>query len=431
MLTRRTFMGLLGTATAGLIVPGRVQAADPLLPDVPRQTGAAGHVVVVGGGMGGATVAKFLRLWGGEDVHVTLVESRPDYPSSIFSNLVLNGTTTVARLTFKYDTLQQRYGVRLMQGRAGAIDPVRRTLRVGGASVPYDRLVLAPGIEFDYGGLPGLEQLPSTQRPLHAWAGGTQVAALRNQILAMPAGGRVVITIPPAPYRCPPGPYERACVIADHFRRYNPTAKVIVLDANPGIVVEEETFSHAFTETYRGMVEYHPGTVIAHIDAQTRTVSTNHGDVQASVLNVIPPQRAGDIVTDAGLAGTGGRAAVDVLSYESAVSPSIHVIGDSAFAAPQPMAGHLANAQAKVCADAIVRLLSGMTPDTSPLTNSACFSPITSRTASWLSVVYAYDPATRTMQPVPGSFAAARAPSSDHYEKMFKWFGNLMQDSFA
>jgi sulfide dehydrogenase [flavocytochrome c] flavoprotein subunit len=437
MIKRRHFLGLLGLSALGSMAPARVfgdiqkQAGEPFHPQVPRSTGAAGRVVVVGGGMGGATAAKFLRLWGGEDVQVTLVETRPDYPSSIFSNLVLNGTTTMASLTFKYDTLQKRYGVKIIRGRAGPIDPVRKTIRVGGASIPYDRLVLAPGIELDYRNLHGLDGLPPEQRPLHAWIGGPQVTALRNQIVGMPASGQVIITIPPAPYRCPPGPYERACLIADYFKRRKPGAKVIVLDANPGIVTEAHVFTRAFTETYGGIVEYYPGTAISHIDAQARTLTTNHGHFQASVLNVIPPQQAGQIVLDAGLAGSGGRAQVDVLSYESALAPSVHVIGDSAATAPQPMAGHLANAQAKVCADAIVRLLGSGTVDPSPLTNSACFSPITGQTASWLSVVFAYDPVSRTMQPVPDSIAAATAASSDHYEKMYSWFGNLMQDTFG
>lgn len=435
MNSRRTFLKRFAySAALGLMLPVRGFADDDepsgTLPTVPGPTGASGHVVVVGGGMGGATAAKFLRLWGGANVRVTLVESRPNYPSSIFSNLVLNGTTTMARITFAYDTLRQRYGVNVVNATATAIDTVNKTLRIGSTRVAYDRLVLAPGIEFDYSGLPGLENLAPASRPLHAWIGGPQVTTLRNRIVNMPVGGQVVMTIPLAPYRCPPGPYERACMIADYFRRAKPGAKMIVLDANPRIVVEEETFSRAFTDIYRGIVEYHPATVISHIDAQSGTVSTNHGEFRSDVLNVIPPQIAGSIVRQAGLANLGGRAAVDVLSYQSTAAADVHVIGDSASTSPQPMAGHLANAQAKVCADAIVRLLSGNAVDPSPVTNSACFSPITNATASWLSVVFAYDPGSRTMRPVPASSAAGGA-SRDNYEDMFKWFGNLMSDTFA
>lgn len=441
MIKRRQFMGLLGCSTLGLALPLRALGMDAKQVDamvrsvVPGPTGAAGRVVVVGGGMGGATAAKFLRLWGGEDVQVTLVESRRNYPSSILSNLVLNGSTTMSDITFNYDTLQQQYGIKVMRGSAGSIDPDRKTLRVGGTRLSYDRLVLSPGIQFDYRNLPGLDNLASRHRPLHAWIGGPQVTSLRNQIVDMPDGGRVVITIPPAPFRCPPGPYERACMIADYLKKRDKKnragAKVIVLDVNPGIVVEEQTFLNAFNDEYAGIIEYYPGTDISHVDAATRTVTTNHGMFQADVLNVIAPHRAGQIVNHAGLANIDGRAGVDVLSYESTLVPDIHVIGDSAATAPQPMAGHLANAQAKVCADAIIRLLGGETVDPAPLTNSACFSPITSNKASWLSAVFAYDPISQTMQPVPEAFAAAQKPSGDHHEKMFKWFGNLMADTFA
>lgn len=445
MIKRRQFIGLLGGSALGLL-SGRAFSEDEdalsryIAAKVPGPTGASGRVVVVGGGMAGATVAKFLRLWGGSQVQVTLVEQNPDYPSSILSNLVLNGSTTMDRITFKYDTLKNVYGINVVHGTVsgGDIDKVQKRIRAGNAWYPYDRLVLAPGIEFDYSGLPGLEGLSYSQLPLHAWIGGAQTTALRNQIANMPSSGTVVITIPPAPYRCPPGPYERACVIADYLKKKKRGARVIVLDANPDIVAERHGFSTAFAGIYGGIIEYYPGAVITGIDVATRTLQTNIGTIRASVLNVIPPQTAAKVVMDAGLVPFGSvRASVNVLSYESTIAPAIHVIGDSAAASPQPMAGHLANAQGKVCADAIVRILSGRALDPSPVTNSACFSPITAKTASWLSVVYAYKPPLPggtgfgRMEAVPASFAEASEASSEHYEKMFKWFGNLMSDTFA
>ena len=439
MIKRRQFMGILSGSALGLLLPGRVHAQDGetvgslAAPVVPGPTGAVGRVVVVGGGMAGATVAKFLRLWGGSEVQVTLVERNSNYPSSILSNLVLNGSTTMNQITFNFNALAQNYGVNVVRGEVGMIDKAAKMVTVGNATLPYDRLILAPGIELDYSSLPGLAGLPPSQLPLHAWIGGPQTTALRNQLVAMPRGQNVIITVPPAPFRCPPGPYERACVIADWLRRNRRGGRVIVLDANPAIVAEAETFNEAFTQIHAGFIEYHPGVVITNINPVARTVTTqSHGTFAAGVLNVIPPQRAGKVVTDAGLVPPGGtRAPVNVLTYESTMAPAIHVLGDSALAPLQPMAGHLANQEAKVCADAIVRMLSGRAVDPAPLTNSACFSPITQGTASWLSVVFTYNPGTGRMEPVPASVAEARDIKSDHYEKMFKWFGNLMADSFG
>lgn len=427
MIKRRQFMGLLGASALGLMLPGRAFSA------VPGPTGAAGRVVVVGGGMAGATAAKFLRLWGGSDVQVTLVERNDNYPSSILSNLVLNGSTTMNNITFNFNALAQKYGVNVVRGEVGAIDKANKRVMVGNTALNYDRLILAPGIELDYSTLPGLAGRPPSQLPLHAWIGGPQTTALRNQLVAMPRRQNVIITVPLAPFRCPPGPYERACFIADWLKRERRGGKVIVLDANPGFVSEAHTFNQAFDVILAGFIEYHAGVEITNINTAARTVTTlNHGTFAAGVLNVIPPQRAGKVVMDAGLVPAGStRAPVNVLSYESTLAPGIHVLGDSALTPPQPMAGHVANQQAKVCADAIVRLLGGGTVDPAPVTNSACYSAITRNTASWLSVGYAYNPKTGSMEPVPAAVGEARDIKSEHYEKMFKWFGNLMADSFG
>jgi NADPH-dependent 2,4-dienoyl-CoA reductase/sulfur reductase-like enzyme len=441
-------MGLLGASALGQMLPlhafgkggddkkrgKRDKSEEPAT--VPGPTGASGKVVVVGGGMAGATAAKFLRLWGGSDVEVTLVERNLDYPSSILSNLVLIGSTTMNEITFNYNALKQNYGVNVVLGEVVSIDKEGKMIMVGNTPLSYDRLVLAPGIEFDYSGLPGLEDPAS--RPLHAWVGGPQTTALRGQILGMPDGGAgtFIITIPKLPYRCPPGPYDRACVIAEWLKRNRGGGKVIVLDANPGITADAENFSAAFAGIYAGIIEYHSGVVITNVDPVERTVTTfAHGTFpragSANVLNVIPPHRAAKLVTDAGLVNATGRAPIDVLSYASTMAPDIHVIGDSALSPPQPMAGHIANQEAKVCADAIVRLLSGNLVDPAPVTNSACYSLITGKTASWLSVGFRYNPLSGTMEAVPESSAGARTPSGDNYEEMFKWFGNLMSDSFG
>lgn len=456
-MKRRQFVGLLGASALSLLVPGAVFGDDKkkissststtsVAAAVPADTGATGRVVVVGGGMAGVTAAKFLRLWGGSKVQVTLVNPEATYPSNIMSNLVLNGSATMAGLTYKYDKLTTIYGVNFVQGTVvGIVTGAPGSVQLAdGRMLPYDKLVLAPGIEFD--AIPGLD---SNVVP-HAWKAGAQTTLLANQLKAMPLGGTFVMTIPAAPYRCPPGPYERACVVADWVKKNKgPGAKVIVLDANPFIQAERTGFEQAFNVTHAGVITYIPNITIASVDSAGRTLQTNWGTLEqtcqlgnltgikkADVLNVIPSHRAGRIITDTGIGlnnVSGGRwAGVDVRSYESTAVKHIYVIGDSA-SSGQPKAGHIANQEAKLCADAITRSLRGdNVPNPSPKTNSACYSPITATTASWLTVVYAYDPVNMKMIPVPGAGPTeASAHTQDNFEEMKLWFANLMADSFA
>jgi NADPH-dependent 2,4-dienoyl-CoA reductase/sulfur reductase-like enzyme len=435
---RREFLKMLGAGGAGLLLPTPLLAEDSSTstyrPEgVPGPTGAKGHVVVVGGGMGGAAVAKYLRLWGGSDVKVTLIERNPTYVSCIMSNGVLYGKKTLTDLTFSYANLAKYYGITVIQSDVTSIDPVlRKVVTSSAGTLGYDRLVLAPGIEFDT--IPGLETAAAQAAIPHAWKAGSQTTTLRDQIKAMPAGGVFVMTIPAAPYRCPPGPYERACVVADYLKHNVPGSKVIVLDANAGITAQKNNFSYAFSTIHAGVIEYRPASTVLSIDAATRTLDTNWGKIQANVINAIPSQRAGKIITTAGLNNaTNGRfAGVNVLSYESTVSGAngIHIIGDSS-ATTQPKAGHIANQEAKVCADAIVRSLKGQAPDPAPVTNSACYTPITMNTASWLSVVYNYDATSKTMQPVGGAATESSYINQDQYEEMDKWFASLMRETFS
>jgi NADH dehydrogenase FAD-containing subunit len=411
---------------------GRSSSAGGTVPGA----GVSGRVVLVGGGMSGAAAAKYLRLWGGGGVSVTLVERSGSYTSNIMSNLVLTGQRSIGSLEYGYDNLVGRYGVNRVQGEVVAIDPVRREVALAaGGTIGYDRLVLAPGVVFTYepalGGIPGLETAAAQAKVLHAWQAGPQTTALRNQITAMPKGGVFVLTIPAKPYRCPPGPYERACLVADWLKKNRPGSKVIVLDANPGITAEVHSFTDAFMNVHAGVIEYHPNVVIDRIDASAMTVASSVGSIRASVINAIPPHRAGKVVTDAGLADQGGRwASVNQLSYESKVAAGIHVIGDSAGTA-QPKAGHIGNQLGKVCADAIVRAFGGLTPDPAPVTNSACYSPITMESASWLTAVFAYDQATQSMAAVPDSFREAASRTTDGFSKMNKWFTALMTETFS
>lgn len=413
-LNRRQFLQTLGLASAAV--------ATVTFPSIVKSASARPHVVVVGGGFAGATAAKYLRYWSNA-VDVTLVEPNTTYYSPILSNLVLNNQRNLSQISFNYNTLASKYGVSVKNDWVDSINAPNQSVQLrGGTTLNYDRLIIAPGIQFM--DVPGLD---SNKVP-HAWQAGAQTTLLQQQLAAMPAGGTFVMTIPAAPYRCPPGPYERACVVADWLRTNKPGSKVVVLDANAAIVVEPAIFGAAFANYG---VQYVPNATLTSVDSDQRIAKTSLGDYKADVLNVIPPQSAGSIILNSGLANIGGRwAGVNPLSYESTAVPNIHIIGDSQ-GTGQPKAGHIANAEAKVCADAIIRLLAGGQPYAAPVTNSACYSPISATTASWLTAVYAYDQTSGTMKLVPESFGAAAAPSNKYYNRMFDWTTNLFNDTFA
>jgi NADH dehydrogenase FAD-containing subunit len=448
-MNRRDFIRTLTAGGLGLlIVPSFLRADDDTgsstLFKVPTNTGITGNIVIVGGGMAGATLAKYLRLWGGTGVTVTLIEKEAAYTSNIMSNKVLTGQLTLANLNYAYDTLTAHYGVRLVRGQVTGINPTAKTVSLlSGSTLGYDRLVLAPGLEFDL--MPGMNSLSDYDQIVpHAWKAGPQTQLLRDQLLALKAGtrvGDVIMTIPKAPYRCPPGPYERACVIADWLKTNNVDSRVIVLDANAGILVEKDNFTAAYRGDYGYVVDYRPGCTVTNIDISSRYISytdaTGSYSLPAGVMNPIPPMRAPQLLADAGLynPAAGERSApVDVLSYKSTRLADIHVIGDASLTT-QPKAGHIGNQQGKTCADAILRSLQGKEPDPAPVTNSACYTPITATTATWLSAVYQYVPATGKMtmlsQHNGGTPINATSATTKNYEQMLVWFKTLMSDTFA
>jgi NADPH-dependent 2,4-dienoyl-CoA reductase/sulfur reductase-like enzyme len=401
------------------------------------------------------TAAKYLRLWGGSGVQVTLVEPDAVYTSSIMSNLVLNGSRTIGSLQFKRDALSTQWGVIRKAGRVVAVDAAAHTVKLSDDTVlGYDRLVLAPGVTFD--DAYGLTQADYDARTPHAWRAGAQTTLLRNQVAAMVNGDTFVMTIPMAPYRCPPGPYERACVVADYLKRTKgPNCKVIVLDENSKIQAEAHTFGLAFSQIHAGVIQYVPNVSNIAIQAGSRLVTYDDGNlvpqiVQAKVVNPIAPHRAtgsapAGWLVEAGLNnGADGRwANVNVLSYESTALPGsgIHVIGDAS-SCGLPKAGHVANQEAKICADAIVRRFQGVPLDPQPVANSACFSPITASTASWLTAVYQYDATDGKMKVasnggkitfngVPATATEAASITSDNFQDMGTWFRTLMLDTTA
>jgi NADPH-dependent 2,4-dienoyl-CoA reductase/sulfur reductase-like enzyme len=335
------------------------------------------------------------------------------------------------------------------QASVQSIDQVAKSITLSDNTVvTYDRLVLAPGVEFmdAY----GLTQSDYDNKTPHAWRAGPQTELLRQQLVGMPNNGTFVMSIPRAPFRCPPGPYERACLVADFLKTYKGSAsKVVVLDENLTIQAEVENFTRAFNVIHAGVIDYRSGVTNLQINPDTKVVTFTDVigtpvTLNANVINPIPPHRAtgsalGGWLARAGLNNsTDGRwAMVNVLSYASTAASHIHIIGDAS-SCGMPKAGHVANQEAKICADAIVRLLGGQQPDPSPVANSACYSPITANTASWLTAVYQYDNTSQKMLVAAngGVTTNARATeassiTSSNFVQMNTWFNTLMGDSFS
>ncbi|HRM49491.1 MAG TPA: NAD(P)/FAD-dependent oxidoreductase [Alicycliphilus sp.] len=396
---------------------------------------AGAKVVVVGGGYGGATAAKYIRMWSEGRIEVTLVEPNDSFVSCPLSNLVLGGSKQMADITTPYDNLTRRHGVKIARDRATAIDADKRQVRLaGGQTLAYDRLVLSPGVDFMWDALPGMKKAGAQDRVLHAWKAGPQTLALRKQLEAMPDGGVYAISIPLAPYRCPPGPYERACQVAHYFSQAKPKSKVLILDGNDDVTSKGPLFKKAWADRYKGIIEYRPKHSTVDVDTATNTLKFDfNDDVKAQVLNVIPPQRAGDIAHNAGLTTANRRwCEVDWLTMESTAAKNIHILGDALQIAPQmPKSGHMANQHGKVAAAAIVALLSGRAPNALPIYNNTCYSFVSDTDVVHVASVHRYDAEKKTMLTVPGSGGVSAAASELEGRYGLAWARNIWADTLA
>jgi NADPH-dependent 2,4-dienoyl-CoA reductase/sulfur reductase-like enzyme len=392
-------------------------------------------VVVVGGGYGGATAAKYVRMWSDQQINVTLVEPNAAFVSCPISNLVLGGSKTMADITTPYDNLSKRHGVTVVRDMVTSIDPDKRTVRLaGGGELPYDRLILSPGVDFMMEGLPGMAKAGAQDQVLHAWKAGPQTVALRRQLEAMPDGGVYALTIPLAPYRCPPGPYERACQVAHYFSKAKPRSKVLVLDANDDVTSKGPLFKKAWAERYKGIVEYRPKHVLTDVDVAASTLKFEfNDDLKANVLNVVPPMRAGDIAVKTGLATANKRwCEIDFLTHESKAAKNIHVLGDSIQVAPaMPKSGHMANQHGKTCAAAVVALLTGKQPNAMPIYNNTCYSFVSDEDVVHVASVHRYDAAQKTMLTVPGSGGVSGAANELEGRYALAWARNIWADTLA
>jgi sulfide dehydrogenase [flavocytochrome c] flavoprotein chain len=364
-----------------------------LVPRVARSQVAA-RVVVIGGGVGGATVAKYLAA-SATMIEVTLIEPKPRYTTCFFSNLYLAGLRSLESLTHGYETLAQRYGVKVVHDSVTAIDPVAKTVALeGGAKLPYDLVVLAPGIAFKYGTIEGYDETATQVMP-HAWTAGPQTKLLRQQLESMEDGGVFVLVAPPDPFRCPPAPYERASLIAYYFKQYKPRAKILILDAKDSFF-EQDVFQDGWNRHYPGMIEWLPGQFtggIQAVDVKGRSVKTAGDTFKADVANVIPAQEAGQLAQEAGLADQSGWCPIDPMTFESKLQPGIHVIGDAAKAGNMAKSAFASNSQAKVCAFAILAALTGSERFAPHLFNT-CFTFLASDDAVTSVIGYRAEPET-------------------------------------
>ena len=396
---------------------------------------AGGKVVVVGGGYGGATAAKYIRLWSGGQVEVTLIEPNDAFVSCPISNLVLGGSKQMADITTPYDNLARRHGVKIVKDRVAAIDADKRQVRLASSgALPYDRLVLSPGVDFMWDQLPGMNQPGAQDKVQHAWKAGPQTVALRKQLEAMPDGGVYALAIPLAPYRCPPGPYERACQVAHYFKQAKPKSKVLILDANDDVTSKGALFKKAWADRYPGLIEYRPKHQLVDVDAASGTLKFDfNDDVKAQVLNVLPPMRAGDVAHNAGLTTANQRwCEVDWLTMESKAAKNIHILGDALQIAPaMPKSGHMANQHGKVAAAAIVALLAGRAPNPLPLYNNTCYSFVSDTDVVHVASVHLYDAEKKTMLPVPGSGGLSPAASELEGRYAMAWARNIWADALA
>ncbi len=415
--TRRRLL-TAGAAWGGLALAGCASTASgPSL----------GRVVVIGGGFGGSTAARYLRLWGG-NVDVTLVERNPQFVSCPISNLVIGGFKQMADITRGFEGLTAM-GVKVLQGDVTAIDAAAKKVRLAsGAELGYDRLIVSPGIDFMNEQVGGLAAAFDSGRLVHGWKAGPQTVALRKQLTDMPDGGVYAISIPKVPYRCPPGPYERACMVAAYLKEAKPRSKVLVLDANPEVQSKKALFERAFAQHYKGILEYRPNAELKEISGNVAKFEFE--DVKADVLNVVPPQRAADLARTAGLVNINNRwVGVNWLTMESTAVPGIHVLGDATFpAALMPKSGHMANQHAKVAAAAVIQLLKGEAVNPTPVVMNTCYSFVTANDVIHVASVHQYDATEKTFKPVAGSGGVSAAANQIEGRYALSWADNIWND---
>ncbi|MBU3631927.1 NAD(P)/FAD-dependent oxidoreductase [Polynucleobacter sp. AP-Feld-500C-C5] len=424
-MDRRHFIGH-SAATLGLLAGFSGQARANL---------QKAEILVIGGGYGGATAAKYLRLFSNNTAKVTLIEPNASFVSCPLSNLVIGGSRKLAELTSPYDNLSKRHGIKIIQDSVASIDPDKKTVKLAsGKTLPYDKVIVSPGVSLMMNSIEGLAQANKAGVTLQAWKAGAETVALHKQLASMRDGGTYALSIPEAPYRCPPGPYERACQVASYFKQNKPKSKVLILDANQDVTSKGALFKKVWAEQYAGMIEYLPKHNVTAVDAKTKTIKFEiQDDLKADVLNLLPAMSAGDIAVKTGLANSNGRwVNVNFINFESTAQKDIHVLGDSiqvAFAMPK--SGHMANQHAKVAAAAIVAELSGWEINPAPVLTNTCYSFVNAKEVVHVASVHQYITAEKTFKPVPGSGGVSPGPTTLEGVYAWGWAHNIWADTLG
>ena len=393
------------------------------------------QILVIGGGFGGATAAKYLRLFSNNTANVILIEPNASFLSCPMSNFVVAGMRSMADITSPYDSLTKHHGIKLIRDSVSAIDPDKKTVKLSSGSViGYDKVVLSPGISLMTNSIEGLAKANQAGVTLQAWKAGPETLMLYKQLAAMPDGGVFAISIPEAPYRCPPGPYERASLVANYLKQHKPKSKVLILDANQDITSKGALFKKAWSEQYSGLIEYLPSHNVTGVDAKTKTLRFEvQDDVRADVLNVLPAMSAGEIAIKTGLANANGRwVNVDFLNFEATATRDIHVLGDAIQTAPlMPKSGHMANQHAKVAAAAIIAQLNDWPINPAPVVNNTCYSFVSEQAAVHIASVHQYDAQAKTFKSVPGAGGLSSEPSNTEASYAWGWAHNIWADTLA
>jgi NADPH-dependent 2,4-dienoyl-CoA reductase/sulfur reductase-like enzyme len=425
MMDRRHFIGQ-SAAALGLLAGFSGQARANL---------AKAEILVIGGGYGGATAAKYLRLFSNNTARVTLIEPNTAFLSCPLSNLVIGGSRTMSEITTSYENLSKHHGIKIIQESVVSIDADKKTAKLSsGKILRYDKIVVSPGVTLIMDSIEGLAQANKEGVTLQAWKAGPETVALHKQLVGMREGGTFAISIPEAPYRCPPGPYERACLVANYLKQHNPKSKVLILDANQDVTSKGALFKKVWAEQYAGMIEYLPRHNVTAVDAKTKTIKLEvQDDFKADVLNLLPAMSAGEIAVNTGLANSNGKwVNVHFINFESTARKDIHVLGDSIQVAnAMPKSGHMANQHAKVAAAAIVAELSGWEVNPAPMLTNTCYSFVNDREVIHVAGVHQYNAEEKTFKPVPGSGGLSPAPSALEGIYAWGWAHNIWADSLG
>ena len=424
-MNRRHFLGVSSGASLGLLAGC---ASNPI-------NISKANVVVVGGGYGGATAAKYIRLFSNNSAQVTLIEPNTEFISCPMSNLDVGGHTSISNISTPYDNLSKRHGIKVVKDMVTSIDAKQKTVRLAsGATIKYDKLVLSPGIDMMMDRVEGLQKANQEGVTVQAWKAGPETVLLRKQLESMKDGGVYAISVPTAPYRCPPGPYERACQVASYFKQFKPKSKVLILDANDDVTSKGGLFKKAWASMYPGMIEYRPKHNVVAIDSKKKVIKFDvQDDVRADVLNILPMMRAGNIAVQSGLANSNARwVNVNYINFESTAAKDIHVLGDSIQVAPlMPKSGHMANSHAKVAAAAVVAELGGLEINQTPVLTNTCYSFISADEVVHVASVHQYDAKDKTFKTVPGSGGLSAEASKLEGVYAWGWARNIWADSLG